>query len=78
MKTYDIPTEFTFHGVFKVKARSKAEAVEHVTLHCGMVMGSRGVHSSLPDDDVDWDFPIHPEKTVLTPNDKAQLRGEAE
>lgn len=66
MKTYNILTEFTFKGVFKVKAQSKAEAIEYVTLHCGMVMGAEGVHSTLPDDEVDWEFPIHPEKTVKT------------
>ena len=64
MKTYKIPTTFTFRGVFKVKARSKGEAIEYVTKHCGMVMGGHNIHSTLPDDDVDWDFPIHPEKLV--------------
>jgi hypothetical protein len=65
MKVHEVPVRFSFDGVFKVKAKTKALAEEYVRLHCGMVMGERGVHSSLPEEDIDWDFPIHPEKTIL-------------
>jgi hypothetical protein len=69
MKTYNIPTRFVFNGVFKIRAKSKTKAEEFVRLHCGMVAGGNGVHggihSSLPDEDVDWEFPIHPEKQII-------------
>lgn len=64
-RVYNIPTEFRFVGVFKVRAQSSEEAIERVEKCCGMVTRG-GVHSSLPDADVEWDFPTHPQKTVLS------------
>jgi primosomal replication protein N len=46
-----------------VRAGSKAEAEEYVGNHCGLVLGGP-IHSSLPGEDVDWDFPAHPEKAI--------------
>ena len=66
MEEFEIPTKFIFDGVFKVKAKSLSQAIEYVDKHCGMVIGVRGIHSSLPEEDVDWDFPCHPEKEILT------------
>jgi hypothetical protein len=34
-------------------------AAEYVEKHCGLVLGGT-IHSSLPFDEVDWEFPIHP------------------
>lgn len=63
---WDVPVTFTFEGVFKVKARSREEAVEFVEKHCGMAMDS-GIHSSLPEGTIDWEFPCHPEKEIGEP-----------
>jgi hypothetical protein len=52
-----------FSGEFFVKAESKAEAKEYVEKHCGLVIGG-DIHSSLSDEDVDWDFPVYPDKAV--------------
>jgi hypothetical protein len=52
-----------FEGCFFISAKDKAQAKEYAEKHCGLVMG-RSVHSTLPDDAVYWDFPIHPEKEI--------------
>ena len=64
MPKYKVPVTFSFQGSFLIEARSKEEAELFAEKHCGMVAGQRGVHSSLPEEDVDWDFPVHPVKKV--------------
>ena len=61
MKQYAVKTRFVFEGCFLINAKNKMQAREYAEKHCGLVLG-RDIHSSLPDDDVDWDFPVHPEK----------------
>jgi hypothetical protein len=61
MAVYGVKTRFIFTGTFFVRTGSKAKAKRLVEENCGLVLGG-GPHSSLPDDDVDWDFPVHPEK----------------
>jgi len=63
MHQYAVKTRFSFSGTFFVVAQSKEEAKEFVEKHCGMV-NIGGIHSTLPCEDVDWDFPIHPDKIV--------------
>lgn len=63
MKEYTVETTFTFSGTFKVKAETKQEARELVTTSCGLVMGG-GIHSTLSDDEIDWDFETHPTKKI--------------
>ena len=62
-RRYAVKTRFSFVGTFFINARNKDEAKEVVEKHCGLVLG-RGIHTTLPDDDVDWDFPMHPDKTI--------------
>jgi hypothetical protein len=62
-REYVVGTTFVFKGAFFIKARNKDEAKEFVEKHCGMTLG-RGIHTSLPYVDVDWDFPVHPDKAV--------------
>lgn len=62
-KTYVIPVSFTFNGKFVIKAESREAAENAVEQSCGLRLGE--VHSSLPDDQVDWRFPVHPEKTII-------------
>jgi hypothetical protein len=61
MATYQVKTRFIFTGTFFVRADSKAEAKRLVEENCGLVLGGT-IHSSLPAEDVNWDFPVHPEK----------------
>lgn len=64
MKTFDIRTRFIFDGVFEVKAKNGKEAIEKVEKHCGLVIGG-DIHSTLPEDEIDWEFNVHPEKRIL-------------
>lgn len=66
--TYYVPTKFVFSGTFGIKAESQEQAEEYVQKHCGLVLGGE-IHSSLPDDEVDWEFGIHPETIVCHEND---------
>jgi len=63
MKEFEVKTRFIFEGVFKVKAETRQQAAEYVQKHCGLVIGG-DIHSTLPDDDIDWDFNVHPEKEI--------------
>lgn len=62
MPVYVVNTRFVFDGKFLIKADTKAEAADAVNKHCGMVIGN--VQSTLNDEDVSWDFPVHPAKYV--------------
>jgi len=63
-KGFEVVTEFTFKGIFKVKADSQAEANDMVRTDCGLVLGG-DIHSTLNDEDIDWDFDTHPHKKVI-------------
>lgn len=60
---FSVRTRFVFDGSFVVKAENKTQAKEVVENHCGLVLGGT-IHTSLPSDVVDWEFPIHPEKVI--------------
>ena len=62
-KVYPVKVRFVFDGTFFIKANSKSQAKEFADNHCGMVTNN-GIHSTLPDEDVDWDFPVHPQKII--------------
>ena len=53
-------TQYVFDGVFDVVAESKKEALQKVLQNCGLVMGG-SIHSTLPDDEVNWAFSTSPE-----------------
>jgi hypothetical protein len=63
MRQYTVKTRFSFTGSFYITAQNKDEAKEKVEKHCGLVLG-RGIHSSLPDDVVDWEFDVHPDVSI--------------
>lgn len=62
-KEYTVKTKFVFEGEFYIKAESKEQAREFVEKHCGLVIGG-DIHSTLPDQDVNWQFNVHPKKIV--------------
>lgn len=62
-KFYDVPTKFVFDGKFRIKADSQEQANEFVKENCGLVLGG-DIHTTLPDDIVDWEFCQHPEKII--------------
>ena len=52
-----------FSGFFDIEAENAAQAREYVEKHCGLVIGS-DIHSTLPDDEVNWEFPVHPDTKI--------------
>mgnify|MGYP005870128497 CR=1 FL=1 len=59
-KIYRVKTQYIFEGVFEVLADSKEDAQQKVLQDCGLVMGG-SIHSTLPDEEINWAFSIHPE-----------------
>ena len=44
-------------------AESKEDARQKVLQNCGLVMGGN-IHSTLPDDEINWVFDRHPNKRI--------------
>jgi hypothetical protein len=63
IKIFQVKTKFIFEGIFEVKAQSKEQAREFVEKDCGLVIGG-DVHSTLPDEDINWEFSVHPDKEI--------------
>lgn len=64
MLNFKVKTKFIFNGDFIVVAENKEQAREFVEKHCGLVIGG-DIHSTLPDDEVDWVFNVHPTKEII-------------
>ena len=62
MAKYKVKTIFTFEGEFEVQANNSQKAREIVEKYCGMT--TSGIQSSLPNDEVDWEFKIHSTKQI--------------
>ena len=62
-KVYRVRTQYIFEGVLEVVAESKEDARQKVLQDCGLVMGG-SIHSTLPDDEINWAFDIHPNKQI--------------
>jgi hypothetical protein len=60
---FEVDTKFVFSGKFFVEAENKEQAREYVYKHCGLVIGGN-VHSTLSEDQVNWDFYVHPDKVI--------------
>ena len=62
-KVYRVQTQYIFEGVFEVVAESKEDAQQKVLQNCGLVMGG-SVHSTLPDNEINWAFDRHSNKRI--------------
>ena len=62
-KVYRVRTQYIFDGVFDVVAESKEDVRQKVLQDSGLVMGG-SIHSTLPDDEINWAFDIHPNKKI--------------
>ena len=51
-------------------AKDREEAERKFLEDCGMVMG-RGVHSTLPDEQINWAFDTHPEERIIETIEKS-------
>lgn len=63
LKLFKANVAFTFKGDVQVYAEDREQAFEYLQKHFGMVAGE-GVHTSLDDETIDWDFPVHPDKKI--------------
>ena len=59
-RVYRVRTRYIFEGVFEVVAESREEVRQKVIQNCGLVMGGN-IHSTLPDEEINWVFSTHPE-----------------
>ena len=62
-KVYRVRTQYVFEGVFDVVAENKGDARQKVLQDCRLVMGG-SIHSTLPDDEINWAFDRHPKKRI--------------
>ena len=62
-KVYRVRTQYIFDGVFEVVAESKEDARKKVLQNCRLVIGG-SIHSTLPDEKINWTFSTHPEVTT--------------
>ena len=62
-KVYRVRTRYIFEGVFEIVAESQEEARQKVLQDCGLVMNG-SIHSTLPDDEINWAFDRHPNKRI--------------
>ena len=63
MTKFKVRTKYLISGLFNIEAENEAQAREYVEKHYGLVIGS-DIHSSLPDDEVNWEFPVHPDTKI--------------
>ena len=61
---YRVRTQYIFEGVFEVLANSKENARQKVLQSCRLVMGG-SIHSTLPDEEINWTFDKHPEVKTM-------------
>ena len=62
-KVYRVRAQYVFEGVFDVVAENKGDARQKVLQDCRLVMGG-SIHSTLPDDEINWAFDRHPNKRI--------------
>ena len=62
-KVYRVRAQYVFEGVFDVVAENKGDARQKVLQDCRLVMGG-SIHSTLPDDEINWAFDRHPNKQI--------------
>ena len=66
---YRVRTQYIFESVFEVAATNREQAERKILEDCGMIMG-RGVHSTLPDGQINWAFDTHPEERIIETTEK--------
>ena len=69
MKKIEVKVRYLFEGTYTVAADDRNEARTMVTRDCGLVLGGN-IHTTLDDDDVDWEFDVHPDIQILSYTEK--------
>lgn len=65
MNKYDVKVRYAFEGTYTVAAEDRDEAKRMVSKDCGLVLGGN-IHTTLDDEEVDWNFGIHPDMQLLS------------
>ena len=65
MKKIEVKVRYLFEGTYTVAADDRNEARTMVTRDCGLVLGGN-IHTTLDDDEVDWEFDVHPDMQILS------------
>ena len=69
MKKIEVKVRYLFEGTYTVAVDDRNEARTMVTRDCGLVLGGN-IHTTLDDDDVDWEFDVHPDIQILSYTEK--------
>ena len=69
MKMIEVKVRYLFEGTYTVAADDRNEARTMVTRDCGLVLGGN-IHTTLDDDEVDWEFDVHPDMQILSYTEK--------
>ena len=69
MKKIEVKVRYLFEGTYTVAADDRNEARTMVTRDCGLVLGGN-IHTTLDDDEVDWEFDVHPDMQILSYTEK--------
>lgn len=65
MSKIEVKVRYLFEGTYTVAAEDRNEARTMVTRDCGLVLGGN-IHTTLDDDDVDWNFDVHPDIQIIS------------
>ena len=65
MSKIEVKVRYLFEGIYTVAADDRNEARTMVTRDCGLVLGGN-IHTTLDDDEVDWNFDVHPDIQILS------------
>ena len=69
MKKIEVKVRYLFEGTYTIAADDRNEARTMVTRDCGLVLGGN-IHTTLDDDEVDWEFDVHPDMQILSYTEK--------
>ena len=69
MKKIEVKVRYLFEGTYTVAADDRNEARTMVTRDCGLVLGGN-IHTTLDDDEGDWEFDVHPDMQILSYTEK--------
>ena len=69
MKKIEVKVRYLFEGTYTVAADDRNEARTMVTRDCGLVLGGN-IHTTLDDDEVDWEFDVPPDMQILSYTEK--------
>ncbi len=69
MKKIEVKVRYLFEGTYTVAADDRNEARTMVTRDCGLVLDGN-IHTTLDDDEVDWNFDVHPDIQILSYTEK--------